>query len=204
MSPKETRMTDAECRYFIEQYNFGSLITGDLHISHIPFVLIEDNVIETHLVKSNPQLGSLDGASCLLNVTGPHAFISSASYLTQPAVPTWNYAAVNIRGTSTLFAGESLSRSLDKLLGLFQPELLTDKQALPDDFRSSLERAITGVRIEISEISGKLKLGQHRSPADQQQVFQRLSNRQGSDSLYAEFAQTWLEKFRPSVLGNHR
>jgi hypothetical protein len=45
-----------------------------------------------------------------------------------------------------------------------------------------------------------LKLGQHRSVDDQQQVFQHLSSSSETDGLFSRFAQSWLQQFRPSVL----
>lgn len=85
------------------------------------------------------------------------------------------------------------------MLAHFQPELRHNKQSLPDDFRQKLIPGITGIGIEITEMKGKLKLGLHRSQADQLSVFRKLD--QNDHPGYVYFAQEWLSNFRPSILG---
>ncbi|TDL50789.1 FMN-binding negative transcriptional regulator [Pantoea ananatis] len=196
---KGTAMSPEECLFFLSQYSFGSLISHDLQISHIPFIFSGDNLIETHLASGNPQLKSLDEQTCLLTVLGPHAFISTEYYQASPAVPTWNYASVSIRGKSRYLTPGELEQSLDRMLAHYQPELLHNKQSLPDEFRQKLIPGITGIGIEITEMKGKLKLGQHRSQADQLSVFMKLE--QNDQPGYVHFAQEWLSRFRPSILG---
>lgn len=191
-------MSPEECKFFLSRYSFGSLITSDLQISHVPFIFSGDNLIETHLASGNPQLEFLHDQTCLLSVLGPHAFISTEYYTAKPAVPTWNYASVSIRGKSRYLTSYELEVSLDRMLAQFQPKLLRDKQSLPDDFRQRLMCGIKGVSIEVTEIKGKLKLGQHRSRVDQFGVFEQLE--QNAQQGYARFAQEWLRHFRPSIL----
>jgi len=197
---KDTTMTAEECRHFLSNYSFGSLITADLQISHVPFIFSQENIIEIHLASGHSQLASLNGEMCLLNVLGPHAFIPTHYYLTKPAVPAWNYASVNLKGIATLMSSQQLGLSLDKMLGVYQPELIEDKQTLPDEFRQKMMSAITGVKIDLREMNGKLKLGQHRSPADQGNVFEQLAKGSEDNRCYARFAQDWLATYRPSVL----
>ena len=47
---------------------------------------------------------------------------------------------------------------------------------MPHPYQQKLAAGIVGVKVTITELSGKLKLGQHRSVADQQGVFAALSN----------------------------
>ncbi|MGJ8517574.1 FMN-binding negative transcriptional regulator [Carnimonas bestiolae] len=197
-NPKHTEMSPEECCFFLRKYSFGSLISDDLQISNVPFILSHDNLVETHLAINNPQLKSLDDHECLLTVLGPHAFISTDSYVSKPAVPTWNYASVDIRGRSRLMTAAELESSLDTMLKNFQPKLMDDKLSLPDDFKQKLMAGITGVTIDVTQIKGKLKLGQHRSIQDQLGVFEGLKCT--SQSGYANFAREWLRKFRPSIL----
>ena len=56
-------------------------------------------VLSAHLAAGNPQCALLDGGTALAVFGGPHAYISPAWYRTQPAVPTWDYAAVHVHGT---------------------------------------------------------------------------------------------------------
>ncbi|MFC0139906.1 FMN-binding negative transcriptional regulator [Erwinia mallotivora] len=197
---KNTIMSVEECSHFLRRYSFGSLITSDLQISHVPFVFRSDRVVEIHLASNNPQLLSLNKEECLLSILGPHAFISTQYYEAFPAVPTWNYASVSIRGISRMLEHEELVSSLEEMLNFYQPDLLHNDKYLPSDFREQLMKGITGIKIEIEEISGKLKLGQHRSLADQLKVFESLSANSNEDKIYSRFAHQWLSHFRPSVL----
>jgi len=65
---KDTTMTAEECRHFLSNYSFGSLITADLQISHVPFIFSQKNIIEIHLASGHSQISSLNGEMCLLNV----------------------------------------------------------------------------------------------------------------------------------------
>lgn len=197
---KDTSMSPEECRYFLQHYAFGSLITADLQSSHIPFFFSAHGVIETHLARNNPQLAALDQQPCLLSVLGPHAFISTDHYLSAPAVPTWNYASVSVKGVSTIMTHEELGLSLDKMLAVFQPGLMHDKARLPDDYKHKLMHGITGIKIQVSDINGRLKLGQHRALAEQLNVFEQLRQQGGAYADYAQFAQSWLAQFRPMIL----
>ncbi len=201
-NPKGKIMSGEECRYFIRQYSFATLITSDLKISHIPFILSDDDVIETHLDSTNKQLKSLENELCLLSILGPHALISTTNYVIKPAVPTWNYASVSIKGRGSLMSDEQLVTSLDKMLDYFQPDLKNDNVTLPDEFRAKLMQGITGVQIEVIEIQGKLKLGQERKIEDQLRIFEMFSGSSLGDMLYAQFARQWLERFRPIILNS--
>ncbi|WP_193744481.1 FMN-binding negative transcriptional regulator [Dickeya oryzae] len=193
-------MSMEECRYFLSRYSFGTLITSDLALSHVPFIMPDEDTIETHLASGNHQVASLDNQPCLLSILGPHAFIATTNYITKPAVPTWNYASVSIKGKASLMSPKQLSDSLNQMLSHFQHDLVEDKITLPDEFREKLMQSIIGVRIDITEMRGKLKLGQHRCIEDQRKVFEKLSDKGADNLLYANFAQQWLERFRPDIL----
>ena len=199
-NPKSTEMTREECLFFLQKHAFGTLISSDLQISHVPFVLCGETHLDLHLAANNPQLSALLNQACVLSILGEHAFISANYYVSSPAVPTWNYAAVQIKGTANLLSPDALDQSLNQMLAVFQPQLLNDTKTLPLEYKENLMRGIKGIRIDITEIKGKLKLGQHRSVDDQQQVFQHLSGGSETDGLFSRFAQSWLQQFRPSVL----
>ncbi|MBY0345499.1 MAG: FMN-binding negative transcriptional regulator [Neisseriaceae bacterium] len=199
-NPKSTDMTREECLFFLQKHAFGTLISSDLQISHVPFVLCSETHLDLHLAVNNPQLRALLNQPCVLSVLGPHAFISANYYVSKPAVPTWNYTAVQIKGVANVLSPDALEQSLNAMLAVFQPQLLNDPLTFPIEYKENLMRGIQGIRIDITEIKGKLKLGQHRSIDDQQQVFEHLSGGSETDALFSRFAQSWLQQFRPSVL----
>ncbi len=92
----------------IRDHHFGLLITvgpRGMEASHIPFVLHEAAdgfTLSGHLAAGNPQCTALTGGRALAIFGGPHAYVSPSWYRTQPAVPTWDYAAVHVSGGLTL------------------------------------------------------------------------------------------------------
>ncbi|GAA3174880.1 FMN-binding negative transcriptional regulator [Nonomuraea roseoviolacea] len=74
--------------------------------THAP-VLVEDPggpgfegaTLVGHLARVNPQWRAWESAPQTLVVfSGPHGYVSPTSYEADPAVPTWNYAAVHLTG----------------------------------------------------------------------------------------------------------
>ena len=88
----------------------GLLVThGDagLDASPIPFLLYagegEHGVLRAHMAKANPHWKSLAGQTeCLIVFQGPDAYVTPSWYAskaqTGKALPTWNYATVQVRG----------------------------------------------------------------------------------------------------------
>ena len=91
---------------FIERYGFATLISGsagELVASHIPIMLLRSGErlsLIGHVARANAQWKQFDGgADALAIFHGPHSYVSPTWYATSPAVPTWNYAAVQrVRG----------------------------------------------------------------------------------------------------------
>jgi transcriptional regulator len=56
-----------------------------------------------HMAKVNQHWRGFEGSPPVLVVFGgPHGYVSPTAYATDPAVPTWNYAAVHLTGTVEL------------------------------------------------------------------------------------------------------
>jgi transcriptional regulator len=78
--------------------------------THVP--VIEQGQVDTtfvgttllgHMAKVNPHWRGFEGSPPVLVVFGgPHGYVSPTAYATDPAVPTWNYAAVHLTGTVEL------------------------------------------------------------------------------------------------------
>ncbi|MCG5218382.1 FMN-binding negative transcriptional regulator [Streptosporangium sp. KLBMP 9127] len=82
--------------------------------THLP-VIIESPVETTfvgatllgHLARINPHWRSWEDSPEVLAIfTGPHGYVSPTSYATDPAVPTWDYAAVHLTGTVELITDQ--------------------------------------------------------------------------------------------------
>jgi transcriptional regulator len=127
-----------------------------------------------HIARANPQWRTTDVAQEALAIfSGPDSYITPSYYetkrLTGKVVPTWNYVTVHAKGRI------SFTQEPEALLALVRR--LTERHEAeraapwavgdaPPDFIQSQLRAIVGVRVEITALTGKWKMSQNRSPAD--------------------------------------
>ncbi|MEQ3515695.1 FMN-binding negative transcriptional regulator [Pseudoalteromonas sp. BZB3] len=188
--PKNQKMPDAVAVQFIHDFGFGCLVSQDLVSSHLPFIFDQDsNTLYTHLAKANSHHKVLDAKEVLIIFSGPHAYISPSWYEKGPAVPTWNYAAVNVKGRVKLLDGQETMAVVTKTVEKYEADLFNQVDIYNHEFNARLSRAIVGVEIEILSIEGKLKLGQHRSATDQQGVFDNLSSKDAASQMLAQYMQ---------------
>lgn len=160
----------------------GALVRlGDdgLCADHVPFEIAAPTpeapfgTLRAHVARANP-LWRAAGADCMVIFQGPHAYITPAWYAEKQRsgkeVPTFNYAVVHAHGA--LLAIEDAAW----LLGLV--ERLTARHEAdqaapwrvsdaPADYIGKLLKAIVGIEIPLTRLTGKWKLGQNRSLADQ-------------------------------------
>jgi transcriptional regulator len=178
-----------EKHQFINEFAFGLIVSAKdtLQGTHLPFVLHPDEgdlgVLYAHCAKANPHWKVLENADVLVVFNGPHAYISPGWYASGPAVPTWNYAAVHAYGRVVMLSSEDTLKAVEELVEKYEADLLVKRDILTENFRDKLLPAIVGFKIVLSKIEGKLKLGQQRSIADQQGVYQGLCNSSHLDAL---------------------
>ena len=178
---------------FIRAHPLGVLMTsgeGGLMANHIPCLLYPEGphgVLRLHMARANPQWKELAaGGDCLLVFHGAQAYITPSWYATKAethkVVPTWNFVAVHVWGTSTVHDDPTWVRA--------QIGALTDAQEkarvqpwrvedAPEDFIAAQMRAIVGIEIAITRIEGKWKVSQNRNAADRQGVAAGLAGEQG-------------------------
>lgn len=157
----------------VRSYPFGTLVTGDLQASHIPFLLQEegdDPVICGHVAKANLHWQAFDGTCpALAMFQGPEGYISPGWGDCSKLVPTWNYMIVHARGVPQVVEGRA-----DKVQLLHQ---MTDAHessqptpwAMGDLDAQKLEQlldALVVFRMRVTSLEGKWKLSQNREPAD--------------------------------------
>jgi len=127
-----------------------------------------------HIARANPQWRTTDTAHEALAIfSGPDSYITPSYYetkrLTGKVVPTWNYVTVHARCRISFFQEpEALLDLVRRLTDRHEgerpaPWAVSDA---PADFIQSQLRAIVGLRLEITQLTGKWKMSQNRSPAD--------------------------------------
>lgn len=190
----------------------GNLIThGErgLDATLLPFNLATaadgTPVLHAHCGKVNPQWQ--DEGECLMVVTGPNAYISTADM--PPAalhsrlarVPTWNYVTVHLRGQLIAHHdAEWKLRTLGELLAAHEPNWEPGRELIPGlNLGTVLEasrkpgreqsqgpsreklppmlRALVGLEIRITSVEGKAKLSQNLGAAEIRHTAQSLRAR---------------------------
>ncbi|HLC82689.1 MAG TPA: FMN-binding negative transcriptional regulator [Bacteroidia bacterium] len=167
----------------IKENAFGLLISSDStypFATHLPFLCREEDgkfKLFTHLAKANPHAGVLMDKEVLAVFTGPHAYISATWYKNQRNVPTWNYAAVHVKGIARVLSNE------DQILGLLQETVAffedgntEHHQQLPSEYKQALAREITFIEIEVKEVESKIKFNQNKPKEDLLSVIRHLTD----------------------------
>lgn len=173
--PAYYQTTDrGQIRAFLQQHYFGLLLShnGGLHYTPLPFLFdwqSPGDKAYCHLARNNPQLSQLNGAEVTVIIQGPHAFVPASCYQQQPAVSTWNYALVELKGTARLLDAEQTLALVRKQEAHSAPTML---QAA--DYQQKLVKAIVGIEINLSQVTGRFKLSQNKPKAEQQAVIAHL------------------------------
>lgn len=178
--PHKMAMSDeGDTGRFIAVYPFGLMVSPSLAATHLPFILDpkegEKGTLYGHVARANPQWKEMAGQRVLVVFSGPHAYISPRWYPPKEAVPTWNYAAVHCYGVVELLDAPATRELMARMLDTFEPGLSGDTALMPEAYLSHQLQGIVGFRIELDDVQGKEKLGQHRRQEDQQGVFAALS-----------------------------
>ncbi|QDK37171.1 FMN-binding negative transcriptional regulator [Bdellovibrio sp. NC01] len=181
---------------FIAHYPLGMMITvenNEPQISHLPFVMTDNGDLIGHIANMNPQTQGLHDKSVLVSFKGPDRYISPEWYESKMEVPTWNYAAIEVRGNIELvkdFSG--IEDILSASVTAFEKRNHTQwNYDLPLKFREQLVKHITGIKIHIETIEGKFKLSQNRKKQDQEKVRAELKKQILSSDLEMLL---WMDK----------
>jgi transcriptional regulator len=164
----------------MREHSFATLISvldGALFATHIPVLLDPDRgeygTLRAHMARANPHWHAFtatpQGTESLVIFQGPHAYISPSWYVSQQAVPTWNYAAVHAYGRPTITDDFSRVRELlEETVGTFEdgfPQPWTTAR-VTDEYIANMAKGIVAFEMPISRLEGKRKLGQNRPAED--------------------------------------
>ena len=191
--PSAFRVTDnSKLAAFIQRHSFATLISHDgtaPFASHLPMVFHPEagshGTLLSHLAGANPQWQHFaSGSEVLVIFHGPHSYISPSWYQTELAVPTWNYATVHAYGVPAVISEhERVVSLLREMVAAYEAPFEKPWPGnLPEDYRDKQMRGIVAFEIPVNRIEGKFKLGQNRSAADTQGVFEALSRSDDADS----------------------
>ncbi|HVV43975.1 MAG TPA: FMN-binding negative transcriptional regulator [Bryobacteraceae bacterium] len=178
----------------IRSHPLGTLITAGyggtagfrgLIANLVPFILVGDGdkgTLRAHIARANDQVEALrSGAETLVVFQGPESYITPSWYAAKKehgrVVPTWNYVAVQARGTPRLIEDAAwIHEQIGELTASqenrrAEPWKVSDA---PEPFILGQIGAIIGVEIRIVSLEGKWKVSQNRSAADRKGVEEGL------------------------------
>lgn len=178
-APPSFRITDPDrLRALATEIRFATLVVNGAEgpvAAHLPLVF-EGEALIGHLARANPLATLLaPGMPALAVFVGPSAYVTPSWYASKrehgKVVPTWNYLAVQARGTlAPVTEGEALHAIVRRLTetqeaGRDHPWAVEDA---PADFIAGMMKAIVGFRLAVTSLEGTAKLSQNRPEADRE------------------------------------
>ena len=85
-------------------------------VAHTPLMSTGDGAVQFHLARGNALTRHLDGATALVTVNGPDAYVSPRWYDNRDTVPTWDYVALEMEGRVRRMAPEGLEAFLHAII----------------------------------------------------------------------------------------
>ncbi len=142
-------------------------------------------VLRGHVARANPVWQQvLAGQEVLLVFQGPQAYVSPSWYPAKAehgkVVPTWNYVVVHARGLLQVRDDPVWVHALVSRLTAAHEAPFVRPWAVADapaDYVATMTRAIVGIEVPISRLSGKWKLSQNRTAVDRAGVQAGLAAR---------------------------
>ena len=187
--PSFNRVEDRQSiNAFIHAHGFATLITsnsGKTWASHLPVLLDEEaNILRSHMARANEQWKHFAGADEVLCIFhGPHAYISPSWYEMQHTVPTWNYAVAHVYGTPSLVDQAELKQIVLDTTAKYESTMPKPWTVpLSENEFNAMLKAIVGFKIDITRTEAKFKLGQNRSPEDQEKMLRHLQTAADDES----------------------
>ena len=196
----------------IQEHPLGLLVTlsdAGLQANPVPFFLDPDpaggpGILRAHVARANPLWRETRAdVETLVVFQGAQAYVSPSWYPAKAehgkVVPTWNYVTVQGRGTLRAIDDAAWLRTFVARLtqhheaALPKPWAVTDA---PADYIDSMLRAIVGIEIVLSSLTGKWKVSQNRAVADRSGVVRGLQER---DAAGAASMADWVASHIPSA-----
>jgi len=162
---------------------------GQLQANTVPFLLDADpaggpGILRAHVARANPVWREArSDAESLVVFQGPQAYLSPSLYPSKAehgkVVPTWNYVMVQARGSLRAIDDAAWVQALVTRLTERHESPRAEPWAVsdaPDDYIATMLRAIVGIEIVLSSLTGKWKVSQNRSAADRAGVARGLQD----------------------------
>ena len=170
----------ALCESLIDEIGFGMVFaqTPDgPRVAHTPLLLAGDGAIQFHLARGNALTRHLDGATALIVLNGPDAYVSPRWYVNRDTVPTWDYIALELEGRIRKMADEGLEAFLHAAIAKHEGRLGGEQWLAGESSEkvwSGLFRGITGFELEVQAWRPTLKLSQNKTAEERARIAEGL------------------------------
>lgn len=180
MSYPPPYFVDADPAYtnrIIDTYGFPLLTSSNVDgplATHLPMVR-EGEFLYGHLAANNPMTEFIGTSMIFLAAFhGPHDYISASLYdKPEKSVPTWDYTAVHVHGTTRALDAEE---SVDRMYELVEKYESEDGWAMEDTaaYASRLFPHILYFEMRMDSVQGIRKLSQNKSAETQMRIIENL------------------------------
>ena len=160
----------------IEQIGFGMvfLTTPDgPRVAHTPLLSTGTGQVRFHLARGNALSGHLEGATALVTVNGPAAYISPRWYDNRDTVPTWDYVALEMEGRIRRLTDEELEEFLHAAIVRHEARIEGEPWRAGESSEVTwrgLFGAIVGFELDVQAWRPTLKLSQKKSVAERARI----------------------------------
>ena len=160
----------------IDQIGFGMvfLTTPDgPRVAHTPLLSTGDGAVQFHLARGNALTRHLDGATALITLNGPDAYVSPLWYANRDTVPTWDYVALELEGRVRRMADEGLEAFLHAAIAKHEARIEGQPWRAEESSEATWNqqfRGIAGFEMEVQAWRPTLKLSQKKSPEERARI----------------------------------
>ncbi|MCD1623671.1 FMN-binding negative transcriptional regulator [Citromicrobium bathyomarinum] len=160
----------------IDQIGFGMvfLTTPDgPRVAHTPLLSTGDGAVQFHLARGNALTRHLDGATALITLNGPDAYVSPRWYDNRDTVPTWDYVALELEGRVRRMADEGLEAFLHAAIAKHEARIEGEAWRAEESSEATWGqqfRGIAGFEMEVQAWRPTLKLSQKKSPEERARI----------------------------------
>lgn len=165
----------------VGQIGFGMIFAATPEgprVAHTPLLMDEAGAVQFHLARSNALTRHLDGATALIVVNGPDAYVSPRWYEDRNTVPTWDYVALELEGPVRRMDDAGLEAFLHAAIAKHETRLGGEPwraEESSEPMWAGLFRGIVGFAMTPETRRPTIKLSQNKSPETRARIADGLS-----------------------------
>lgn len=160
----------------IEEIGFGMvfLTTPDgPRVAHTPLLSTGTGKVRFHLARGNALTKHLEGATALVTVNGPDAYVSPRWYDNRDTVPTWDYVSLEMEGRIRRLTDEELEEFLHAAIARHEARIEGEQWRASESSEATwgkLFGGIVGFELDVQTWRPTLKLSQKKSVAERARI----------------------------------